>query len=300
MARLEPSGLPAPSPLRGILFLIASTIVFSIADVITKQLASTLPPPEVAWMRYVTFALVVVPIVLVKGGPALLRSRRPGLQVVRGFGMVGSSLLFILSLPHLPLADATAIFFVSPILIMALSVIVLGESVGWRRWSAAALGFIGVMIVVRPGTGAFQFAALLPMIGASSWAVGAVVTRKIGGDHAFTTLAYSSLVGTLVLSALMPFNWVTPDAAEIGLGLCMGVLFAIGHWLIVLAYRHGNASLIAPFSYVQLIWAGSLGYLVFGSIPDAWTITGAGIIALSGLYTAYRERRRAMEKRLSA
>jgi drug/metabolite transporter (DMT)-like permease len=274
--------------------------VFSIADVITKQLASTLPPPEVAWMRYVTFALVVVPIVLVKGGPALLRSRRPGLQVLRGFGMVGSSLLFIQSLPHLPVADATAIFFVSPILIMALSVIVLGESVGWRRWSAAAVGFIGVMIVVRPGTGAFQFAALLPMIGASSWAVGAVVTRKIGGDHAFTTLAYSALVGTLVLSALMPFNWVTPDATEIGLGLCMGVLFAIGHWFIVLAYRHGNASLIAPFSYVQLIWAGSLGYLVFGSVPDAWTVTGAGIIALSGLYTAYRERVRAMEKKFSA
>ncbi len=251
-------------------------------------------------MRYVTFALVVVPIVLVKGGPALLRSRRPGLQVLRGFGMVGSSLLFIQSLPHLPVADATAIFFVSPILIMALSVIVLGESVGWRRWSAAAVGFIGVMIVVRPGTGAFQFAALLPMIGASSWAVGAVVTRKIGGDHAFTTLAYSALVGTLVLSALMPFNWVTPDATEIGLGLCMGVLFAIGHWLIVLAYRHGNASLIAPFSYIQLIWAGSLGYLVFGSVPDAWTVTGAGIIALSGLYTAYRERVRAMEKKFSA
>ena len=300
VAPLKPSSLPAPSPLRGILFLIASTVVFSIADVITKQLASTLPPPEVAWMRYVTFALVVVPIVLVKGGPALLRSRRPGLQVLRGLGMVGSSLLFIQSLPHLPVADATAIFFVSPILIMALSVIVLGESVGWRRWSAAAVGFIGVMIVVRPGTGAFQFAALLPMIGASSWAVGAVVTRKIGGDHAFTTLAYSSLVGTLVLSALMPFNWVTPNAAQIGLGLCMGVLFAIGHWFIVLAYRHGNASLIAPFSYVQLIWAGTLGYLVFGTLPDSWTITGAGIIALSGLYTAYRERVRAMQKKFPA
>lgn len=297
---LEPASLPAPSPLRGVLFLIASTIVFSVADVITKQLASTLPPPEVAWMRYVTFALVIIPIVLLKGGPGLLRSRRPKLQVLRGFGMVGSSLLFIESLPYLPVADATAIFFVSPILIMALSVLFLGETVGWRRWTAAAFGFVGVMIVVRPGTGSFQFAALLPMMAASSWAVGAVVTRKIVGDHAFTTLAYSALVGTVVLSALMPFNWVTPDATEIGLGLSMGVLFAIGHWFIVLAYRHGNASMIAPFSYVQLIWAGSLGYLVFGTVPDALTITGAGIIALSGLYTAYRERVRAMEKKFSA
>jgi len=298
-APVEPSSQTASSPLRGILFLIASTVVFSVADVITKQLASTLPPPEVAWMRYVTFALVAIPVVLAKGGPALLRSRRPGLQAIRGLGMVGSSLLFIASLPYLPVADATAIFFVSPILIMALSVVVLGETVGWRRWTAAAVGFVGVMVVVRPGTGAFQAAALLPIAAASSWAVGAVVTRKIGGDHAFTTLAWSSLVGTFVLSALMPFTWVTPDTAEIAMGLAMGILFAIGHWLIVLAYRHGNASLIAPFSYVQLIWAGTLGYLAFGSVPDAWTVVGAGIIALSGLYTAYRERVRARQRALS-
>ncbi|WP_040638935.1 DMT family transporter [Microvirga lotononidis] len=292
-------GAPA-SPLRGILFLIASTVVFSVADVITKQLASTLPPPEVAWMRYVTFALVIIPVVLIKGGPTLFRSQRPSLQVVRGLGMVGSSIMFIQSLPHLPVADATAIFFVSPILIMALSVLFLGETVGWRRWTAAAIGLIGVMIVVRPGTGSFQPAAFLPIVSASSWAVGAVVTRKITGDHALTTLAYSASVGSIVLSALMPFHWVMPNGTEIALGLCMGVLFAIGHWFVVMAYRHGNASLIAPFSYVQLIWAGTLGYLVFGSLPDSWTIAGAGLICMSGFYTAYRERIRALQRKFSA
>jgi drug/metabolite transporter (DMT)-like permease len=214
--------------------------------------------------------------------------------------MVGSSIMFVQSLPHLPVADATSIFFVSPILIMALSVIFLGESVGWRRWTAAAVGLIGVMIVVRPGTGAFQPAAFLPILGAASWSVGAVVTRKITGDHALTTLAYSASVGSIVLSALMPFNWVTPNGTEIALGLCMGILFSIGHWFVVLAYRHGNASLIAPFSYVQLVWAGTLGYLVFGTLPDSWTITGACLIAVSGLYTAYRERVRALQKRFSA
>ncbi|WP_201831334.1 DMT family transporter [Microvirga zambiensis] len=288
------------SPLRGILFLITSTVVFSVADVITKQLASTLPPPEVAWMRYVTFAAIIIPLVLIKGGPALLRSQRPGLQVLRGLGMVGSSIMFIQSLPHLPVADATAIFFVSPILIMALSVLFLGEAVGWRRWTAAAIGLIGVLIIVRPGTGAFQSAAFLPILSASSWAVGAVVTRKISGDQALTTLAYSASVGSIVLSVLMPFNWVTPNGIEIALGLCMGILFAIGHWLVVLAYRHGNASLIAPFSYVQLIWAGTLGYLVFGTLPDSWTITGAAIIVTSGFYTAYRERLRALQQKFSA
>jgi drug/metabolite transporter (DMT)-like permease len=304
IARKNEAPVPSPSapasPLRGILFLIASTVVFSVADVITKQLASTLPPPEVAWMRYVVFALVIIPVVLMKGGPALLGSQRPSLQVLRGLGMVGSSIMFIQSLPHLPVADATAIFFVSPILIMALSVLFLGESVGWRRWSAAAVGLIGVMIVVRPGTGAFQPAAFLPIISASSWAVGAVVTRKITGDQALTTLVYSASVGSIVLSALMPFHWVMPNGTEIALGLCMGILFAIGHWCVVLAYRHGNASLIAPFSYVQLIWAGTLGYLAFGSLPDSWTIMGACLIAMSGFYTAYRERVRAMQKRFSA
>jgi drug/metabolite transporter (DMT)-like permease len=295
-----PGGLPASSPLRGILLLVASTVFFSVGDVITKQLALTLPAPEVAWMRYATFALLVVPFVLLKGGVGLLRSRRPGLQVVRGFGMVGSSLMFIEGLRYLPVADATAIFFVSPILIMALSVVFLGETVGWRRWTAAAVGLLGVLIVIRPGTGAFQAAAFLPVLGAASWAVGAVVTRKMSGDSALTMLAYSAVVGSLVLSAALPFGWVTPGWREMGLGLCMGVLFSIGQCFVVLAYRHGSASLIAPFSYVQLIWSGALGYLVFGSLPDSWTMTGACIIAMSGLYTAYRERVRALQKRFPA
>ena len=116
-----------------------------------------------------------------------------------------------------------------------------------------------------------------------------MVTRKITGDHALTTLAYSASVGTIVLSVLMPFSWVAPNATEIALGLCMGILFAIGHWFVVLAYRQGNASLIAPFSYVQLIWAGTLGYLVFGDFPDAWTMVGAAIVIASGIYVFYRE-----------
>jgi drug/metabolite transporter (DMT)-like permease len=211
--------------------------------------------------------------------------------------MVGSTIAFTHGLRFLPVADATAINFVSPILIMALSVLILGETVGWRRWSAAAVGFLGVMIVMRPGTGAFQPAAFLPLLAAASWAGAAVVTRKMSGsDHALTTLSYSAVVGFLVLSALLPFDWVTPGRAEIALGLGIGVLSTVAHWFVILAYRHGDASVLAPFSYTQLIAAGVLGYLVFGALPDGWTILGAGIIAASGLYTAYRARIRAREK----
>lgn len=268
-------GQSAPSQVRGILLIISSTAFFAVSDVITKQLTATLPAGEVAWMRYAIFVLLVLPAICVNGGGVLLRSHRPGLQILRGLGMVGSTVAFTYGLRFLPVADATAINFVSPILIMALSVPLLGETVGWRRWSAAAFGFLGVMIVMRPGTGAFQTAALLPLLAAAHWAGAAVATRKISGsDHALTTLAYSAIVGFLVLSAVLPFAWVTPGRTEIALGLGIGILSTIGHWFVILAYRHGDASVLAPFSYTQLIAAGALGYLVFGTLPDGWTILG--------------------------
>lgn len=294
---LKPRGPQVLSPLKGILLLVASTVFFSVSDVITKRLTAGLPAGEVAWLRYGTFALLVIPMLLMNGGGTLLRSRHYGLQILRGLGMVGSTIMFTHGLRFLPVADATAIYFVSPILIMALSVLFLGEVVGWRRWTAAAVGLVGVLIVIRPGTGAFQTAAFLPLLGATSWAAAAVVTRRMSGsDHSLTTLAYSAFVGFAVLSAALPLNWKTPGWHEVLLGLCVGILSTVGHWLVILAYRHGSASIIAPFSYVQLIWAGALGYLAFGSLPDAWTVVGACIIAASGLYTAYRERVRALRK----
>ena len=204
--------------------------------------------------------------------------------------MVGSALLFTLGLRFISVAEATAIYFVSPILITALAIPVLGERIGWRRWTAALIGLIGVLIVIRPGTGAFDSAALFPLLGATCWAGAAVVTRKLGtADRPVTTMVYSAVVGLLVLTALLPFNWVAPSSTEIGLGVCIGLLSTAGHWLVVLAYRDAHASLIAPYAYVQLIWAALLGYAVFGSLPDGFTLAGAAIIATSGLYTANRE-----------
>ncbi|MGO4570508.1 DMT family transporter [Microvirga sp. 2TAF3] len=291
------SGKAAPSQFRGTILMVVSTVFFACSDVVTKELAGKLPAIEVAWLRYVTFLLLVIPLLLTSGGGSVLRSHRPGLQVLRGLGMVGSALLFTAGLPYLPVAEATAIYFISPIVIMALSIPFLGEMVGWRRWSAAFVGLVGVLLIIRPGTSAFEMAALLPLLGATCWAIAAVVTRKMSGrDQAATTLAYSALVGVVLLTVLLPFAWVTPDWHEIALGLGMGVLSTMGHWLVILAYRHANASTIAPLSYVQLLWAGVLGYLVFGSVPDSWTVAGAAIIALSGLYTAYRERVRAGSK----
>ncbi len=282
-----------PSAMRGVAFILASTLFFSCSDVIAKALAGSLPAAEVVWLRYLTFALLVLPVLFLKGGPAL-RSRSPSLQVVRGLGMVGSALFFTIGLRYLPVADSTAIYFVSPILITALSIPFLGEVVGWRRWLAALVGLIGVLVVIRPGTSAFEMASLFPLVGATCWAGAAIVTRKMSGaDHPITTMGYSALVGLVVTTALLPFDFVMPSAWQLGLGLGFGALSTLGHWFVVLAYRHASASLIAPYSYAQLIWAGALGFLAFGTMPDGFTIAGAGIIAASGLYTAYRERARA-------
>jgi drug/metabolite transporter (DMT)-like permease len=181
-----------------------------------------------------------------------------------------------------------------------LSIVFLGETVGWRRWSAAAVGLVGVLIVVRPGTGAFQLASIFPLLAALSWAGAVIVTRKMAGaDDATTTLAYSAVVGLVVLTAFLPLGWVTPGWREIGLGIALGILSTVGHLFVVLAYRRASASVVAPFSYFQLIVSGTLAFLVFGAVPDRWTFVGAAVIAASGLYTAHRERVRAAELRRS-
>jgi drug/metabolite transporter (DMT)-like permease len=229
-----------------------------------------------------------------------MHTPRLRLQIIRALAVAGSSVLFILGLGHLQVAEATAINFISPIFITALSIPLLGEKVGIRRWAAAAVGFLGVMLVVQPGSSAFQMAALLPIGAALSWAMAAIATRLMSSERPETTLAWSAVVGLIALTAFVPFHWRTPTAGEIGLAVLMGGFSTMGHWLIILAYRKAAVSTIAPFSYVQLLFAGLLGFGVFGTVPGAMTLVGGGVIAASGLYTAHRERIRAREARRAA
>ena len=210
---------------------------------------------------------------------------------MRGAALLGSSLFFISGLRFLPIAEASATGFVAPLFVTALSIIFLSEKVGLRRWIATAVGLIGVLIILRPGTGAFHPAAFFPLVSALAWACTLIMTRMMSGtERAITTMTYSSIAGLFILSALVPFVWVTPTWHDIAFGILIGVASTAGQWIVVLAFRYADASVLAPFSYTQLLWVSVLGFLVFGEVPDAYTITGAAFIVASGLYTAHRER----------
>jgi drug/metabolite transporter (DMT)-like permease len=304
-ARLDSHPLPLPDkksaapvaparadrPFRGIALILASTVFLGTSDVTAKYLSATLPSIEIAWLRFLVFAMIMVPAML-SGSPLYaLRSERPGMQLMRGVALLMSSLLFITGLRFLPIAEASATGFVSPLFVTALSIFFLGESVGMRRWLATAVGLIGVLIILRPGSSAFHPAALFPLVSALAWAVTLIMTRMLSGrERAITTMTYSSIAGVCILSALVPLVWVAPSWHDVAFGIFIGVASTAGQWIVVLAFRYADASVLAPFSYTQLLWVSILGFLVFGEVPDIWTITGAAFIVASGLYTAHRER----------
>jgi drug/metabolite transporter (DMT)-like permease len=275
--------VPPDNRLRGILLILGAMGLFSLSDAMAKFLGTSVPAVEIAWLRYVVFVAMTVTMLRTAG--ARLRVRSPGLQILRGVMLVSSAVCFMVAIRTLPLAEAASIGFVSPLLITALSVPLLGEVVTARRWGAVALGLVGVLVVVRPGSAAFQPAALFALGSAASWAVCMIVTRKISGIHAATTLVWSSVTGLVLLSMALPFDFVRPTALQLGIGLALGVVASSGQALLVLAYRLAPASLLAPFSYTQMLWAVLYGYLLFGALPDPYTLVGAAVIAVSGVIT---------------
>ena len=290
-AELRRAPARADRPFKGIALILLSTIFLGTSDVTAKYLSTSLPSIEIAWLRFLVFAMIMVPA-MVPGSPLYaLPTRNLGLQLVRGSALLGSSLLFITGLRYLPIAEASATGFVSPLFVTALSIIFLSEKVGLRRWLATAAGLAGVLIILRPGTSAFHVAAFLPLVSAFSWAATLIMTRMMSGkEHAITTMTYSSIAGVAIISALVPFAWVGPSWHDVLFGVLIGVASTAGQWIVVLAFRYADASVLAPFSYTQLVWVSSLGFLIFGEVPDLWTVVGAAIIVGSGLYTAHRER----------
>lgn len=281
------------NPLRGIALNVGAGIVFCVADTIAKALAQELAIVQITWMRYIVFAaMAFVLTTQARGASFFVRS--PLLQLARGLCLVCSSLFFVLGIRDIGLAEATAIGFIGPIMVTLLAVPLLGERVDARRWLALGAGMLGVLIVLRPGTGAFQPEGIYRLVSAAFWACGTILTRRMTAtERAETTMFWSAVSGLAVLSAVIPFHFVPPTATQLWLSLAQGLLSSAGQWLVILSLRYSPASTLAPFSYAQLLWTTIAGYLAFAALPDRYTILGAAIIVASGLYTALRERRRA-------
>ena len=285
--------LPARQTLTGIFLILGAGFLFTVMDATAKHLAQTYPVVEIAWGRYL-FATLSLPLILHRfGGLATIRSNRLGLQLLRSFFLLCSTVVFWLAVKFIPLADATAISFVGPLMLTALSVPFLKEKVGPRRWAAVLIGFGASLVIIRPGWGMAEPAALLPLLSSAAFAAYAICTRLLSrSDGWTTTLIWSSLLGLILLSLWAPFDWRSPDLAGWLILAFLGAIGSLGHLLLILAYARAPASTLAPLSYVQLIWSTGIGLVWFGNFPDRWTLTGGAIIAASGLYVIHRERLR--------
>lgn len=271
-------------------------LLFVSMDTIAKYLTQFYPVVQVAWGRFF-FHGVWVMLYL---GPRLRQlaiANRPGLQVLRGGCLLATTVLFFAGLHLLPLANASALMLVGPLMVTALSVPLLGEFVGPRRWASVAVGFVGALIIIRPGSGVFQMAALLPLAAASFYALYQIATRKLSTlDQPLTTLLYTVSVGVPVTTLALPWFWVTPDLGGWLLMISVGLLGGLSHFTLIKAFGHAPAAVLTPFSYSNLVWATLLGFLVFSELPDYWTVLGAVIIVSSGLYIFHREQVRRQDR----
>jgi drug/metabolite transporter (DMT)-like permease len=274
-----------------ILLILAAAFVFALSDTAAKFVVGQLPPLEVHWFRSVVVLVLSGAVILRRSGLGAFRTAHPVLQTVRGLCVMGASLLFLSGLVYLPVADASAINFVWPLLITVFSVILLKEQVGLRRALATAAGFLGMLVIMRPGSGAFHPAAVFPLGAAVVWAFASVLTRMMSRDERTeTTILWSAAVACVLGTIALPFVFVMPTSRDLAICGIIGLGSAAAHAMVIHAFSQATASSLAPYTYSQLIWAALCGWLFFGSLPDGWTIAGAAIIAASGIYTAHRER----------
>jgi drug/metabolite transporter (DMT)-like permease len=288
-------------PALAVALIIATGAVLAGMDAFAKFLALEVPIIMVLWGRYFFHtAITFSAYSLHTRSFRFLRARRPGLQFIRAFALFGATFFMYVAITRMPLGDAAAIQFLAPVLVTALSGLLLGEHVGPRRWMGVACGFVGVLLVARPGSGVLGWNALLPLATAVLLAVYMMMTRIIRNqDDPAATTFYSTALGALILSVMVIFNWQALTNFQWGLMIAMGAAGAGGHFMLVKAFHTAEASMLAPFTYAQVVAAIAWGFLVFGDVPSLWTISGAGVVVASGLYVWYRETRARMPAKLS-
>lgn len=297
-------GLPitgtAQRPLLGILYMMLATSLFPVMNGLVKVLsADGYPTEQIIWARNTSHLVFVLLLFGPQhGGWRLLRTVRPKQQIARSLILLASTTCFFTGVKYLPLAEAITISFASPFIVALLAVPFLKETLSWVRLTAVGVGFLGVLVVIRPGTDVFQWASLL-MVGSSfCYATYQLLTRFVAGhDRPETSVVYSALVGTLVMCAVVPFHWTTPRSlADAGLLASLGVLGGLGHYFVARALTYATASVVTPFHYWQIVGGVTVGYLLFGDLPDLYTWLGATLIIGSGLFIGWRETREQRER----
>ena len=279
-------------PLAGILTVLGAVACFACMDASAKWLGRELGAVQIAGVRYLVSLVVVGVFLRPWSRPAVVRTTRLGLQVGRAVCLIGSTLGCFLAVRFLPLTQVTSINFSAPLLTALLAGPVLGERIGPRRLVAVLVGFAGVLVITRPFGGAWAPATGFAVLAAISNAFYFLMTRLLAAhDRSETTMFYTSLVGTVLVSPALFWEWRTPSSAAVWAVLVgLGVLGALGHWLLIVAHRLAPASTLAPFFYTQILGAVAFGLALFGNVPDRWTLVGGVIVIGSGLYLLHRER----------
>lgn len=288
-----PDAAPRGSTVTGIVLMVAAVSMFACLDTTAKYLGRGLPVAEVVWARYTFATLLALLVANPVSRPGMLRTRRPLLQVTRAAILLATTLFNFLALRWLRLDQVLSITFATPFLVAALSGPVLGERVEPRRWAAIAVGFLGVLVVIRPGLSTAHPAMIFAVLAVGCYAAFFLTTRVLArSDGADTTLFYSNLVGAAIMLPVAPWLWTAPAPWQWGLMVLAGAFGSLGHWMVIAAHRHAPASLLSSFVYSQLIAVTILGFVVFGDTPDIVTLAGAALVIASGLYMLQRERRR--------
>jgi drug/metabolite transporter (DMT)-like permease len=297
MSSVPPTTAAAPArstsqdTLRAVLFMLLAINLLPFMNVAAKFLSGDYHTVQVVWARYTGHLVFVILMFMPRHGLSLFRASKPGIHFIRSLLMFLATACFFTALRFIEVPVASAINFTSPLIVTALAAPFLGEVVGIRRWTAVAVGFAGALIIIRPGGGETHWAMFLVLGTALCYATYQIYTRKFSAaDSPETSITYIAVVGAVISSIALPFYWVTPvSVIDAGLFALLGFIGGLGHYFVIRAFQYGEASVLAPFNYGQLVMAIILSYFVFGTFPDIWTFVGGGIIVSSGLYITYRE-----------
>ena len=283
-------------PVRAVLLICAATLCFASLDTVIKHLSARYPVPFLVWARWTIQALAIVAVLAPRRGLGFVRTRHVRRNLVRGAVLIGSSVCFVYALRDLPIADVTALNYSTPMMVVVLAVIVLGERLTPARVAFVLAGVVGMLLIVRPGTDVFRGASLLALASAAFYATFQIMTRRMASEDPGVLLFYPALVGSVAMSVALAFSLdaiVAMPWSDVAMLVVGGMVGTLGHLLFILAFQRGAASALTPFTYVHLVWATLIGWIAFGTFPDGWALAGMAIIAGSGLTITLHERRRA-------